>query len=154
MICASTTVVNPCETPKLTNSRKRDTPVIISAFIIGIALAKFITWRVRDRRLKIPIAAILPNSVETVAAIIAMANVFHNALTNERCTPPVNSELYNLVENPVQFPKTFASVNEKIIIIRIGEYSSTNSSHKYPFAIHFVIISHLPLRSKHCPLHS
>ena len=34
---------------------------------------------------------------------------------------PVNSELYSLVENPVQLPSTFASVKENIMIIRIGE---------------------------------
>jgi hypothetical protein len=34
---------------------------------------------------------------------------------------PAKRELYNFVENPVQLPSTFASVNEKIMIIKIGE---------------------------------
>ncbi len=94
---------------------------MISAFIIGMAFPKFMILRERLLRLNIPIAAILPRIVEIDAASMAMANVFHKAPTSERCTPPVNKEVYNFVENPVQLPSTFASVNEKIIMIRIGE---------------------------------
>jgi hypothetical protein len=43
------------------------------------------------------------------------------AFTSEWCMPPENNELYNLVEKPVQLPNTFASVNEKIMMIRMGE---------------------------------
>ena len=68
-----------------------------------------------------PIAARLPSRVDAVAAIVAMANVFQMAFISEWCMPPVNSELYNLVENPVQLPSTLASVKEKIIMIRMGE---------------------------------
>ena len=68
-----------------------------------------------------PIAARLPSRVEAVAAIVAIANVFQMAFISEWCIPPVNSELYSLVENPVQLPSTLASVKEKIIIIRMGE---------------------------------
>ena len=68
-----------------------------------------------------PIAARLPSRVEAVAAIVAIANVFQMAFISEWCMPPVNSELYNLVENPVQLPNTLASVKEKIIMIRMGE---------------------------------
>lgn len=107
--------------PKLTKSRNSDTPVMISAFIIGMALAKFITCRVRCRRLKMPMAAKLPRRVLAVAAISAMTKVFPIALISEWCMPPVKSELYSLVENPVQLPSTLASVNENIMIIRIGE---------------------------------
>jgi hypothetical protein len=52
------------------------------------------------------------------------------ALVNEWCIPPEKSELYNLNENPVQLPKTFASVKEKTIIIRIGEYSKANKNQR------------------------
>ena len=103
---------------------------MISAFIIGMAFPKFITCRERLRRLKIPMAAMLPNIVEMDAASMAMANVFHKAPTSERCTPPVNNELYSFVENPVQLPSTLASVKEKIIMIRIGEYSRKRSSQR------------------------
>lgn len=50
-----------------------------------------------------------------------MANVFQMAFISEWCIPPVNKELYSLVENPVQLPSTFASVKENIIIIKMGE---------------------------------
>ena len=63
----------------------------------------------------------LPSRVEAVAAISAMANVFQMAFISEWCIPPMNSELYRRVENPVQLPSTFASVNENIMIINIGE---------------------------------
>lgn len=59
--------------------------------------------------------------METVAAIMAIANVFQRALTSECCTLPAKRELYNFVEKPVQLPNTLASVNEKIMMIKIGE---------------------------------
>jgi hypothetical protein len=59
--------------------------------------------------------------VLAVAARSAMANVFQMAFISEWCIPPMNSELYSLVENPVQLPSTLASVKENAIIIRIGE---------------------------------
>ena len=121
VICANTTVVNPWEIPKLTNSRNKEIPVMISGFNIGMLLTKLTALRALAFKLKIPIAATLPNKVDTVAAIMAIANVFQRALTNECCTLPAKRELYNFVENPVQLPSTFASVNEKIMIIRIGE---------------------------------
>jgi hypothetical protein len=46
-----------------------------------------------DLKLYIPIAAILPRMVETVAAIKAIAKVFSMALINEWCIPPEKSEL-------------------------------------------------------------
>ena len=153
-MCASTTVVNPCEIPQLTNSRNSDTPVMMSAFIIGMALAKFITRRVRVRRLKMPMAAMLPNAVLAVAASMAMANVFQMALVSEWCMPPVKRELYSLVENPVQLPSTLASVKENTMMIRIGEYSSASSSHRYPLARIRVIISHLRFHWMRRPLRS
>jgi hypothetical protein len=94
---------------------------MISGFMIGILFVKFMTERARLFKLKIPIAATLPNAVDTVAAIKAITNVLIIALINEWCIPPEKSELYNLKENPVQLPNTFASVNEKTMIIRIGE---------------------------------
>ena len=44
-----TTVVKPCDTPKLTNNKNNDTPVMISGFMIGMLLVKFITARARLR---------------------------------------------------------------------------------------------------------
>jgi hypothetical protein len=35
-------------------------------------------------------------------------------------TPPEKSDVYRFVEKPVQFPKTFASVNENMAMIIIG----------------------------------
>ena len=46
-MCANTTVVNPCEIPKLTNSKNNDTPVMMSGFMMGMLLVKFITLRMR-----------------------------------------------------------------------------------------------------------
>jgi hypothetical protein len=43
--------------------------------------------------LKIPIAAMDPNIVETEAAMNAIKNVFTIALTREWCMPPEKSEL-------------------------------------------------------------
>ena len=94
---------------------------MISGFNIGMLLTKLTALRALAFKLKIPIAATLPNKVDTVAAIMAIANVFQSALTNECCTLPAKRELYNFVENPVQLPSTFAYVNEKIMIIKIGE---------------------------------
>lgn len=52
--------------------------------------------------------------------IIAMINVFFMASMSELFTPPENSDAYNSVENPVQLPSTFDSVNENIAMITIG----------------------------------
>ena len=136
VICASTTV-DPCETPKLNEQQgEKDTPAIISAFIIGIALAKLATWRVRDRRLKIPIAAILPGSTGgTVVAATARngERVFHNAPPNERCTPPVNSELCQFGWNSVQFPKHFGfSKRENHNNQNRGNIAAPTVANKYP----------------------
>ena len=56
--------------------------MIISPFRIGILLTKPITLRERARRLNMPMAVILPNKVETVAAINAMVNVLISALVS------------------------------------------------------------------------
>jgi hypothetical protein len=65
-------------------------------------------------------AAMLPKAVETVAAINAIKMVLTMASISELFMPPEKSELYSLNEKPVQLPNTFASVNEKIMIIRMG----------------------------------
>ena len=70
--------------------------------------------------LNMPIAAMLPSSVETAAAIRAIVNVFSMASTSECRTPPEKSDVYRLVENPVQLPKTLASVNENMAMMSIG----------------------------------
>jgi hypothetical protein len=68
----------------------------------------------------IPIAAIVPNNVETDAAIRAMIKVFFIASINELFTPPVKSDEYNSVEKPVQLPNTLDSVNENTAMITMG----------------------------------
>jgi hypothetical protein len=67
-----------------------------------------------------PIAAIVPKIVAANAAINPMMSVFHKALASEWWIPPWKIEAYSLSEKPVQLPKTLASVNEKIMIIRMG----------------------------------
>jgi hypothetical protein len=62
----------------------------------------------------------VPSIVEMKAAVRPIIRVFHKAPESECVTPPFNREAYNFSENPVQFPKTFASVKENIIMIRIG----------------------------------
>jgi hypothetical protein len=49
-----------------------------------------------------------------------MIKVFLIASISELFTPPEKSDSYNSVENPVQLPKTFDSVNEKIAMMTIG----------------------------------
>ena len=93
----------------------------MSGFMMGMLFVKFITPLARFLKLWIPMAAILPNAVDAVAAINAMAKVFQMAFMSEWCMPPENNELYNLNEKPVQLPNTLASVKEKIIIIKMGE---------------------------------
>ena len=65
-------------------------------------------------------AATVPSNVDTVAATRAMINVFLMASINELFTPPPNSDEYSSVENPVQFPNTLDSVNEKMAMMTIG----------------------------------
>ena len=48
--------------------------------------------------------------------LIGITGLFSNESSDS-----AKRELYNFVENPVQLPSTFASVNEKIMIIKIGE---------------------------------
>ncbi len=82
-MCASTTVVYPCVIPKETNRRKSEIPVIISPFRIGILFTKLIALRERDFKLKMPIAATLPNKVEAVAANRAIVIVLISAFIKE-----------------------------------------------------------------------
>jgi hypothetical protein len=68
----------------------------------------------------IPIAATVPNNVDTEAAMNAMMNVLRIASINELFTPPENSDEYSSVEKPVQLPSTLDSVNEKMAMMIIG----------------------------------
>ena len=56
---------------------------MISPFRIGIVLMNPMAFRLRVRKLNIPMAAMLPNNVETVAAIKAMAMVLIHAFISE-----------------------------------------------------------------------
>ena len=60
---------------------------MISPFKIGIVLINPTAFRLRARKLNIPMAAILPNKVETVAAMKAMAIVLIQAFISEWCAP-------------------------------------------------------------------
>ena len=82
-MCANTTVVYPCVIPNETNKRKREIPVIISPFRIGMLFTKPIAFRERDFKLKIPIAAILPSNVDAVAASKAIVIVLISAFIKE-----------------------------------------------------------------------
>ena len=69
-----------------------------------------------------PIAAMVPISVDTEAATRAIRRVFWIADIREPepCMSPVNRLLYSSVENPVQLPRTLLSVNEKTAMNTIG----------------------------------
>ena len=82
-MCASTTVVYPCVIPRDTNKRKSDIPVMISPFRIGILFTKPIALRERAYKLKMPMAAMLPNKVDAVAASSAMVMVLTRAFIRE-----------------------------------------------------------------------
>ena len=82
-MCASTTVVYPCDIPSDTNNRNSEIPVIISPFRIGMLFTKLMAFRERAFRLKMPIAVILPSRVEAVAAIKAMVTVLISAFISE-----------------------------------------------------------------------
>ena len=56
---------------------------MISPFKIGIVLINPTAFRLRARKLNMPMAAILPNKVETVAAMKAMAIVLIQAFISE-----------------------------------------------------------------------
>ena len=96
---------------------------MISGLISGILLRNEMALRDLLRILKIPIAAILPNTVASDEATRAITIVFLMALTREFDIPPLNRLVYSFNENPVQFPNTFVSVNEKMAMMRIGVYS-------------------------------
>ena len=94
---------------------------MMSEFIIGMLFMKLTVWRALFLKLNIPMAAMLPKRVDIAEAIRAMAKVFPIAPTNECCTFPAKRELYSFKEKPVQLPNTFASVNEKNMIMAIGK---------------------------------
>lgn len=73
----------PCVIPRDTNKRNKDIPVIISPFRIGMLFTNPIALRERAFRLNIPIAAMLPNNVDAVAASRAIVIVLINAFIKE-----------------------------------------------------------------------
>ena len=75
--------VRRVEIPKETNSRNNEIPVMISPFKMGMLFTKPMVLRARFFKLKMPIAVMLPNKVDAVAAIRAIVTVFINAFINE-----------------------------------------------------------------------
>jgi hypothetical protein len=67
-------------------------------------------------------AATVPSTVDTEAAISAISKVFWIASIRapEPCMSPVKTFMYRLVENPVQLPSTLLSVKEKMAMKTIG----------------------------------
>ena len=64
---------------KATNSRHKDTPVTMSAFIMGILPTVFNGSRQRRRMLNRPMAAKVPAMVEMTVAKMAMSRVLDTA---------------------------------------------------------------------------
>ena len=95
---------------------------MMSGLSIGMLFRKLMACLVLPLILCMPIAAIVPNIVETVAAINAMIRVFSIASISEPvpCISPVKRFEYSLVEKPVQLPRTLLSVKENTAMKTIG----------------------------------
>lgn len=140
-ICASMTVTYPWLKPRKTKSRNRETPVITSGLSIGMLLRNCIVCFLRPRRLNMPMAAIVPNIVDRLAAMTAMIKVFLTADISEELPfiPPEKRFSYSLSENPVQLPRTLDSVNENTAMNMRGEYSRMSTIQMYDWARNFFI---------------
>jgi hypothetical protein len=91
--------------------------VTISGFIIGILfifkIHSLSTFLLFDN----PIAVIVPNTVDTNVAIMA---ILIDTYTAASMSWSVSSFLYHLKENPVNFVRDFDELKEKNIVIAIG----------------------------------
>ena len=76
VMCASTTVMYPWLMCRNTKSRKSETPVMMSGFSIGMLFMNVIACFALLLMLWMPIAAMEPMMVDTVAAIRAITMVF------------------------------------------------------------------------------
>ena len=105
-----------------TKRRKSDTPVMMSGLSIGMLFRKVMACFPLPLMLWMPMAAIVPSRVDTVAAMRAITRVFLIASMSEPvpCIVPVNRFEYSFVENPVQLPRTLLSVNENTAMKTIG----------------------------------
>ena len=110
-------VASPFVTLNVINKSISPIAVTISGFISG----RLFTCSIRSRTiffdLLSPIAAIVPTTVEIAVATIATPKVVYNASIIS-CDCIICS--YQRSENPVKLVSDFPSLNEKIIIYRIG----------------------------------
>ena len=94
-----------------------DTPVMMSALVRGILFTVMHTWRVRRFRLRKPMAAAVPMTVEMTAASTDTARVTHSA---SRMVLFWKSWTYQFRVKPVHTALDLAALKEKTTSTRMG----------------------------------
>ena len=116
-ICARSMVTYPFSTWNVMNNNMNPIAVTISGFMIGRLFACSIRSRISFFDLLTPIAAIVPATVEINVASSAILNVVDSASI---ISADSSICLYQRSENPVKLVSDFPSLNENIIMYRIG----------------------------------
>ena len=118
--------LRPPKTPTAnTNSSIIETPVTISGFTMG-KLVMFIMTRFGSRFMEfMPMAAMVPSTVEAMAAATAIISVFLRASIISRSS---KSFSYQRRENPLNTVRLAVSVSlkEKTISTKMGAYRNRN----------------------------
>ena len=115
-------VTYPFSTWNVMNNNMNPIAVTISGFMIGRLFACSIRSRISFFDLLTPIAAIVPATVEINVASSAILNVVDSASI---ISADSSICLYQRSENPVKLVSDFPSLNENIIMYRIGREKNT-----------------------------
>ena len=117
-ICARSIVKYPLPIRSDVNKIISPIAVTMSGFIIGILLIFNIQSFTTFLLFESPIAVIVPSTVETNVAIMA---ILSETYTDEIMPSSVKSFLYHLNEKPVNLVKDLDELKEKTIVTTIGK---------------------------------